>query len=282
MAMLSIQTNVAALDAAMNVSNTQGQLSNTIAQLSSGYRINSASDDAAGLGIAENLEANIAQYTQAAQNTTDGQSVFQTASSSLTEVNNILTRMSSLAMEAANSDVNQSTTADANVTTEFNQLVTELTRINNDTSFNGTSLFSTATTPAPATFTFQVGIGSTPANDTISFTSFGVDATTLGVNALKLDTNANAEAALTAINTAIGSVSVDQANLGAVSEQLSSASNTIAQASQSVSAADAGYRDVNVATASANLSQEQVLEQSGIAVLASANQMPQMALKLLS
>jgi flagellin len=281
MAMLSIQTNVAALDAAMNVSTTQGQLSNTIAQLSSGYRINSASDDAAGLGISEGLEANIAQYTQAAQNTTDGQSVVQTASSALTEVNNILTRMSSLAMEAANSDVNSSTTADANVTTEFNQLVTELTRINNDSSFNGTGLF-TGGTNVPATFTFQVGIGSTPANDTISFTTFGVDSTTLGVNALKLDNNADSEAALTAINTAIGSVSIDQANLGAVSEQLGSASNTIAQASQSVSAADAGYRDVNVATASANLSQEQVLEQSGIAVLATANQLPQMALKLLS
>lgn len=281
MAMLSIQTNVAALDAAMNVSQTQGQLSNTIGQLSSGYRINSASDDAAGLGIAENLEANIAQYTQAAQNTTDGKSVVQTASSALTEVNNILTRMSSLAMEAANSDVNSSTTADANVTTEFNQLVTELTRINNDTSFNGTGLF-TGGTNAPTTFTFQVGIGSTPANDTIAFTTFGVDAKTLGVNALTLTSNTTAEAALTAINTAIGSVSVDQANLGATSEQLSSASNTIAQASQSVSAADAGYRDVNVATASANLSQEQVLEQSGIAVLATANQIPQMALKLLS
>jgi len=281
MAMLSIQTNVAALDAAMNVSNTQGQLSNTIAQLSSGYRINQASDDAAGLGISEGLEANIAQYTQAAQNTTDGQSVVQTASSSLTEVNNILTRMSSLAMEAANSDVNSSTSADANVTTEFNQLVTELTRINNDTSFNGSGLF-TGGTNTPTTFTFQVGIGSTPANDTISYSTFGVDATTLAVGALTLTNNTTAEAALTAINAAISTVSVDQANLGAVSEQLSSASNTIAQASQSVSAADAGYRDVNVATASANLSQEQVLEQSGIAVLAQANQLPQMALKLLS
>jgi len=280
MAMLSIQTNVAALDAAMNVTSTQGKLSNTIAQLSSGYRINQASDDAAGLGISEGLEANIAQYTQAAQNTTDGQSVVQTASSALTEVNNILTRMSSLAMEAGNSDVNSSTTADANVTTEFNQLVTELTRINNDTSFNGTGLF-TGGINAPTGFTFQVGIGSTPANDTIAFTTFGVDATTLAVTGLTLTDNTTAEAALTAINAAIGSVSVDQANLGAVSEQLSSASNTIAQASQSVSAADAGYRDVNVATASANLSQQQVLEQSGIAVLASANQMPQMALKLL-
>jgi flagellin len=281
MAMLSIQTNVAALDAAMNVGMTQGKLSNTIAQLSSGYRINQASDDAAGLGISEGLEANIAQYTQAAQNTTDGQSVVQTASSALTEVNNILTRMSSLAMEAANSDVNSSTSADANVTTEFNQLVTELTRINNDSSFNGTGLF-TGGTNVPTTFTFQVGIGSTPANDTVSFNTFGVDATTLAVTGLKLDNNADSETALTAINAAIATVSTDQANLGAVSEQLSSASNTIAQASQSVSAADAGYRDVNVATASANLSQEQVLEQSGIAVLATANQIPQMALKLLS
>jgi len=274
--MLSIQTNVAALNAAMNVTMTQGKLANTVGQLSSGYRINQASDDAAGLGISEGLEANIAQYTQAAQNTTDGQSVVQTASSALTEVNNILTRMSSLAMEAANSDVNQSASADANVTTEFGQLVTELDRISNDTTFNGTSLF----TGAPANFTFQVGIGST-ANDTIAFNTFAVDSATLKVSGLKLDTNANSQLALTAINTAIGTISKDQATLGATSEQLSSASNTIAQASQSASAADAGYRDVNVATASANLSQEQVLMQSGIAVLASANQQPQMALKLL-
>src|ERR1700722_15481289 len=143
--MLSIQTNVSALDAAMNVSSTSSKLQNTIGQLSSGYRINQASDDSAGLGISEGLEANIAQYTQAAQNATDGQSVVQTASSALTEVNNILTRMSSLAMEAANSDVNASPPADANVTTEFGQLVTELDRINNDTTFNGTGLFTGGT-----------------------------------------------------------------------------------------------------------------------------------------
>jgi len=275
--MLSVQTNVTALDAAMNVGNAQNEVSETIGQLSSGYRINQASDDAAGLGISESLEANIADYTQAAQNTTDGQSIVQTASSALTEVNSILTRMSSLAMEAANSDVNSSTSADGDVNTEFTQLVSELDRISNDTSYNGTALF----TGAPANFTFQVGIGSTPANDTISFNTFAIDSATLGVSALKVDNNADSEAALTAINTAITMVSTDQANLGAVSEQLSSAANTISAASQSLSAADAGIRDVNVATASASLSQQQVLEQSGIAVLAQANQQPQMALKLL-
>jgi len=279
--MLSIQTNVAALNAAENVTMAQEKASGVIGQLSSGYRINSPSDDAAGLGISESLEANIAQYTQAAHNATDGQSMVQTASSALTEVNNILTRMSSLAMEAANSDVNGSTSADGDVTTEFNQLVGELTRINNDTTYNGTNMF-TAVGGKAATFTFQVGIGSTPANDTVSFTGFGTDATTLGVNALTLTSNATAETALTAINAAIDTVSTNQATLGAASEQLSSASNTIAAASQSASAADAGLRDVNVATASAQLSQYQVLEQSGIAVLAQANQQPQMALKLLS
>src|ERR1700722_2775181 len=169
--MLSIQTNVSALDAAMNVSSTSSKLQNTIGQLSSGYRINQASDDAAGLGISESLQANIADYTQAAQNATDGQSVVQTASSALTEVNNILTRMSSLAMEAANSDVNSSTTADANATTEINQLVTELTRITNDSPLNGTGLF-TGGSNVPTNFTFKVGIGSTPANDTVAFNTF--------------------------------------------------------------------------------------------------------------
>src|ERR1700722_7473395 len=148
--MLSIQTNVSALDAAMNVSSTSSKLQNTIGQLSSGYRINQASDDAAGLGIAESLEANIAQYTQAAQNATDGQSVVQTASSALTEVNNILSRMSSLAEEAANSDVNGSTSALGDLNSEFNSLANELTRVSNDTQYNGQALFSAATN-----FTFQ-------------------------------------------------------------------------------------------------------------------------------
>ena len=265
----------------MNVSSTSSKLQNTIGQLSSGYRINSASDDAAGLGIAESLEANISQYTQAAQNATDGQSVVQTASSALTEVNNILSRMSSLAEEAANSDVNSSASADGDVTTEFNALAGELTRINNDTSYNGTGLFLGAP-GAPTNFTFQVGIGSVLANDTISTGApVGVDSTTLGVDALTLTNVTTSEAALSAINTAITTVSTDQAGLGAVSEQLASASNTIAAASQSISAADAGIRDVNVATASANLSQQQTLEQAGVSVLAQANQIPQLALKLL-
>jgi len=275
--MLSIASNVSALDAAMNVNNTQNQVSNTVAQLSSGYRINQASDDAAGLGISESLEANISQYTQAAQNATDGQAVVQTASSAMTETVNILNRMGSLAMEAANSDVNGSASADTDVTTEFTQLTSELDRINNDTSYNGQALFGSGK------FDFQVGIGSVPANDVVSvdMTNIKVDSTTLAVNALKLDNNADAEAAVSAINTAISTVANDQATLGATSEQLTSASNTIAAASQSLSSADAGIRDVNVATASANLSQQQVLEQSGIAVLAQANQMPQSLLKLL-
>jgi len=275
--MLSIQTNVNALTAAMNVNTTERKLGTTINQLSSGYRINSPADDAAGLGISEALQADIASYQQASQNAVDGQSVVQTASSAMTEVTNILTRMRTLGMEAANSDVNLSSSAQGDVTTEFKSLVSELDRINGDTEYNSGALFGSGV------YTFQVGVGSSATNDVVSvdLSNVKVDSATLKVTGLKLDNSTDAQAALTAIDAAIATVSTNQATVGAADEQLGSAINTIAAASQSLSAANAGLRNVDVASASAQLSQQQVLAQAGIAVLAQANQMPSQALKLL-
>lgn len=283
--MLSIQTNVNALEAAMNVTSTNNQLSNTIGQLSSGYRIDTAAVDPAATGISEQLQADISSYTQANQNAVDGQSVVNTAASALGQVSNILTSMRTLAMEAANSDVSGSATADANVTTEFNQLQAELTRIGNNSTYDGTALFTGTTSVPPATFQFQVGIGATAANDaiTVNTTAMKVSDTGLKVDAgsIKVDNAADAEAALTNIDAAIGTISTYQATLGSASDQLGDAISTIAAAGQSLSAANSGLADVNVATASAAFAQQTTLEQAGVAVLAQANQLPSLAVKLL-
>ena len=275
--MLSIRTNVASITAQNNLSNTQASLTNTMNQLSSGERITNAGDDAAGLGISTNLEAQISSYAQAGRNANDGLSLVQTAEGSLTQVSSILSRMRDLAMESASDGIG--TTQRGYITTEATSLQSELDRLNATTEYNGNNFFTGA-----AALTFQVGIRGT-ANDAISvdMSSMSVSSTSLAVDSgsIDLSTDTGAAAALSAIDAAIDTVSGFAASLGAVGNRFQSVSNTIQSASQNLSAADSRIRDVDVASATSELSRSQVLSQAGIAVLAQANQQPQMALKLL-
>jgi len=273
---LSIRTNVASIDAQNNLSQTQDALTLTMDQLSSGDRITSAAVDAAGLGISTNLEAQISSYAQAGRNANDGVSLAQTAAGSLTQVANILTSLRNLAMEAASDGVG--TAGRSDITTEAGQLGAELDRINATAEYNGNNFFANA---GPQTF--QVGIRGT-ANDVITVDTTGMDvsSTGLGVNGLLFDSNTDAQASITAIDTALTNVQGFQATLGAASNRLESAVNTIQAESQNLSAADSRIRDVDVASATSELSRQQVLSQAGIAVLAQANNTPQEALKLLN
>jgi flagellin len=260
---------------------TENMLNSSLSKLSSGFRITKAGDDAAGLGISSNLTAQIASYNQAARNAGDGISLVQTAEGALNETNNILTRLRELAMQSASDGVGD--TERDFIQSEVTQLVEELDRVANSAEFNGTALINGAGT----TLEFQVGIRDVDANDRIS-----VDMSTIDVTSATLFTaapdwstdvtgQADAQASLADIDAAIETVATARATLGAIGNRFNTVSNTIRTASENLSAANSRIRDVDVAEETSAMSRAQVLMQAGVSVLAQANQMPQMAMKLL-
>jgi flagellin len=272
---MSIRTNVSSLNAQRNLASTEGMLGDSLAKLSSGYRITKAGDDAAGLGISSNLGAQIRSYNQAARNASDGMSLIQTAEGALNETTNILTRLRELSMQSASDGV--SNTERQYIQAETNNLVTELDRIANSSEYNGVALLNGAT----PTLTFQVGIRNVGANDRITVSSVSATNAALGTSGLGISTAADAQAALATIDAAIQSVSAGRAQLGAAGNRLTTVSNTIRTSSENISAANSRIKDVDVAEETSALSRAQILVQAGISVLSQANQMPQMALKLL-
>jgi flagellin len=289
---LSIRTNLSSLNAQRNLSQTQNQLDTSMSRLSSGMRITKASDDAAGLGISVNLEAQVRSYNQAARNANDGISFVQAAESSLNEVTNILSRLRELATQAASDGVGSSSTdpGRAAIITEATQLTGELDRIDKTAEYNNTKFFNASA--SGVSLNFLVGVRGT-ANDslTIDMASGGlgassawtVDSTRMSVGSIatNLDTSAHAATYMAAVDTALNRVSSMRATLGAIGNRFQTASNSVQAASESLSAANSRIRDVDVAAETAQLSRAQILSQAGVSVLAQANQLPQMALKLL-
>ncbi len=270
---LSIRTNVASLNAQRNLSQTQNLLESSMSHLSSGMRITKASDDAAGLGISVNLEAQVRSYNQAARNANDGISVVQTAEGALNEVTNILSRLRELAMQSASDGVSDR----SSITTEANQLVSELDRIGSTTEFNNTKLLD-----GSANLNFQVGIRNGAGNTIgIDLTGVTISSAALTIDGIDLSAATSSSTALTDIDNALNAVSQARGTLGSYGNRFQSVVNTVQTASESLSAADSRIRDVDVAAETANLSRAQILTQAGISVLAQANQAPQMALKLL-
>jgi flagellin len=270
---LTINTNVASLNAQRNLSTTQLALNKSMERLSSGLRINRAGDDAAGLAIFQNMQANIRSMNQAVRNANDGISMVQTAEGALGETSNILLRMRELATQSASGTV--SDTQRGNIQVEFAALQDEITRISTVTNFNGTSLLN-----ASLTTTLQIGSGNS-SNDRLDVVTTGASATALGVNASSVTTSTTAQTALTAIDTAISSVSTMRGSLGAVQNRLQSTINNLQVAVENTSAANSRIVDVDVAAESANMTRSQILTQAGVSILSQANQNPQLALKLL-
>jgi len=271
---MSIKTNVSALDAQKNLMGTELDLNNSLAKLSSGFRITKASDDAAGLAISVNLGAQIKSYNQAVRNGNDALNVVQTADSSLNETQNILTRLRELASQSASSGV--SNTERGYIQNEVSGLISEVDRIANATEYNGVALLNSA-----AALTFQVGIRNVAANDQIVVTTSSATSASLAVSTLSLSTLTGAQAALATIDSALQSVSSTRATLGAQANRFEKVINVATQSSVSLSAAQSRIRDVDVAEETSNMSRTQILMQAGVSVLAQANQMPQVALKLL-
>lgn len=272
---VSIRTNVASLNAQRNMAQTQTMLDSALAKLSSGYRITQAGDDAAGLGISTNLAAQIRSYSQAVRNANDGQSLIQAAEAGLNNSANILARMRELAMQSASDGVG--TAERVYIQTENAALISELARVAAVTEYNGTALLNGVT----ATMDFQVGVRGT-ANDRISFVTMDATTTALGVATLNLSTKTGSQAALTTIDTALGMVSTSRSVIGAAGNRFNETITTIQAFREALSAANSRIRDVDVAEETSNLTKAQILAQAGISVLAQANQIPQLALKLLS
>ncbi len=273
---LYINTNVASEGAQKNLLANQAKLMTSFTRLSSGLRINTAKDDAAGLAISESLKSQIRSFNVAERNASDGISMAQTAEGALGEVHNILGRMRELAVQASNGNLLE---ADRDfLQTEFSSLQAEITRIQGSAKFNGTALVGTTAN----TIALQVGLDATT-TDQISITLGGVSLgdVTAGANTLAGATEDAARDALGTIDDAINSVSTSRATFGAAMNRLEVAQSSIQTMRLNLSAANSRIRDVDVASETANLSRNQVLTQAGISVLAQANQLPQLAFGLL-
>jgi flagellin len=289
---LDIQTNLASLQAQQNVAKNTTALQASYQKLSSGLRVNSSSDDAAGLAISENMKAQIRSYTVAQRNAADGTSMSQTAEGALGQIHDILGRMRELAMQGSNGTLGS--TDQTNLNNEFRSLQDEVGRIQDSTQFNGIKLIASTSggTQDPATVALQVGLGGNvgaTGSDTISVNFNGMDLSSLigtyGAGSTSggadLLSTADAQTALGTIDSAIQTVSTSRASFGAATNRLNYASNTIQTMSSNLTAANGRIVDVDVASETAVMSRNQVLSQAGISVLAQANQLPQMAFSLL-
>ncbi|KHK59809.1 flagellin [Burkholderia sp. A9] len=275
--MLNINTNIYSQTAQTNLSSTQNALSQAINRLSSGKRINSAADDAAGLAISTTMQASINAYTQGVSNANNAVSMAQTASSGLSAITADLQRIRQLAVQASDSSIGAA--AAGNLDTEVQARITEIGRIASQTTFNGINLLDGSANSAGSPLTFQIG---EKAGQQLSLDLSGkYDTTTLGLAGGSVTSVANAQTMMTTIDTALGTVNTAQAQLGSdINIYQAAISQTTAQ-STNLNAASAQITDANFAQETANLSKAQVLQQAGISVLAQANSMPQQVLKLL-
>ncbi len=274
---MRITTNVAAINAQRNMVNTQRGLQNSMAQLSSGSRINKSADDAAGLAISENMKAQIKSSAQARRNANDGISLVQTAEGGLTEISNTVTRLRELGIQASSDTIGDRERGYINL--EVEQLKAEMERIANTASWNSTKLLD-GTTPV---FDFQVGLFATE-NDVISFDSSQNVSTldALGLTEVDFTTKEGARSALVSLDDAQSNINGMRSNLGALQNRLTSTVDTLAVTEENLSAANSRIRDTDVAAATSDLARNSVLQQAGTATLAQANQSTQLALKLLN
>lgn len=269
---LRINTNIASLNAQNNLGNVTMRLQGNYSRLSSGLRITRGADDAAGLALSEKMRAKVKSYDQAGRNAQDGISLVQTAEGSLEETGNILNRIRELAVQSANGTLG--TSERTTINNEVQSLVSEIDRIANTTEFNGVSLLNGSN----ATASIQVGIN---ANATIDVGMQNATATTLGVNAISASTVTNANLAITAIDTAITTLAQSRGALGTSQNRLQSAFSTIKTARENLSAAESRIRDVDVASESADLTRNSIMQQAAVSILSQANQQPQVAAQLL-
>ncbi|AFY21079.1 MULTISPECIES: flagellin domain-containing protein [Pseudomonas] len=280
---LTVNTNTTSLGVQKNLNRATDALSTSMQRLSSGLKINSAKDDAAGLQIATRMAAQIRGGTQAIQNANDGISVAQTAEGALQASTDILQRMRELAVKARNGT---NSTADQTATnSEFAQMSDEITRISASTNLNGKNLLD----GTAGTMQLQVGANTGSANRIDLVLSSKFDAVSLSVGsgtvvltgATSATLSANIDNAITAIDAALASINATRANLGASQNRLTSTISNLQNIVENTTAAQGRVQDTDFAQETANLTKQQTLQQASTSVLAQANQLPSAVLKLL-
>ena len=275
-----IQHNIGAINSYRNLGINQSSLNKNLEKLSSGYRINRAGDDAAGLAISESMRSQINGLNQASKNAEDAIGLIQTAEGALTEVHSMLQRMSTLATEAANGTYNS--VARGNIQSEVDQLIAEIDRIANSTDFNGIRPLASdtvkQTVAGSATMTFQIGPS---AAETITVTGADMTAATIGVEDVKVTSVASANTAIDTINEAIDKVSEYRAQLGAAQNRLEHTVNNLDVTSENITAAESRIRDTDMADEMTAFTKNNILLQASQSMLAQANAVPQSVLSLL-
>ena len=269
---LTINTNVASLNAQRNLGATQTNLSRSMQRLSSGLRINSAKDDAAGLAISDRMTAQIRGLNQASRNANDGISLAQTAEGALQETTNLLQRMRELAVQSAN-DTNSDSDRQS-LQDEVDQLSSEIERIATTTAFNGKVLLDGAITGA----VFHVGANS---GQNITFAIASATSDDLGVSGLSINSQTDADAAIGTIDAALALVDTSRGSMGAIQNRFESTIANLQNVSENLSAARSRILDADIAQETSNMTKQNILQQAGVSILAQANQQPQLALSLL-
>lgn len=272
----TINTNLTSLTAQRNTAASQSSLTTSMQRLSSGLRVNSAKDDAAGLAIATRMNAQVKGMNVAIRNANDGISLAQTAEGAMSKLGDNLQRMRELAVQAAN-DSNNATDRTA-LNTEYQQLAKENLRVIQNTKFNGKELLNTTTS-----FQFQVGANTQADNQiTINVTDMKTELTDVqGATATLGTTATTALTAVTAIDTALDKLNTQRSTLGAAQNRFDAVVSSLQVAAENQSAAQSRIMDADFATETANLSRAQILQQAGNSMIAQANQLPQQVLKLL-
>jgi flagellin len=277
---LYINSNVSSLNAQRYLNQNSSALSSSMEKLSSGYRINKAGDDAAGLALSEKLRSQIRGSQKAEDNVQDGINVLNIADGALQSVTDYLQRMRELAVQAGNDTYN--TAQRSSMKAEFDQLASGINQISSSTQFNGVKLLNGSLT----SMKLQIGANAVSGVDTIDLQASKVFNTTnanaLGItSSLSLASNSSALATISALDTAISTINTQRGAIGALSNRLTTTASNLATNVENTSSSEARIRDVDVASESAKMSQYQILQQAASAMLSQANQTPQLALQLL-
>ena len=272
---LRVNTNVTSITAQRSLSTVTDRLTGNFRRLSTGLRISTAADDAAGLAISERLRSQVRSLEQARRNASDGISLMQTAEGALNEVNSILIRLRELSIQSSNGSV--SNQDKETLDQEFQNLVNEVDRIARSAEFSGIKLLDGSATSVM----FQVGLGTTSGIDQLEVSLSPTLSTTLALNSLDIGSGGATTTAITNIDAAINTVSALRGTLGAVQNRLASTINNLAIQVENLSAAESRIRDVDVAYETAQLTKLQIMQQAAISVLGQTNALPQAALRLL-
>lgn len=272
---ISINTNVTSLFAQQNLGKATAGLSESMSRLSSGLRVQSAADDAAGLAISEDFKSKIRSLNQAKRNANDGVSLAQTADGALKEVGGMLGRMRELSVQARNGTLNS--TQRGYLDDEFQELKSEMDRIVNTTEFNGVKLLDGTQSSG---ISFQVGSG-TSANDRLTLSIATSSAAAMSLTSVAITSAAGADDAIAKLDSAIESISSRRASIGSMQNRLSVTMSNLDTYSTNLEAANSRIVDVDVASETAKLTKQQILTQASTSMLAQANQGPQIALSLI-